>query len=484
MLDPDAILELVGPSAVQLAAVLAIVVVGWIAAVIVRGMVRRLGGAARLDARAQEIGGQAVGLEQGLASAAYALVLLLTAIAVAGRLDMPQLTEPLQALTNPVFAHIPRLVAGGALALVAWLLATVVRQIATTAADATSLDERLSDAARMPPLGTTIASIAYWAVWLLMLPGILDALGMQGLLSPVVGLVGELFGALPNLVAALLIGGIGWVVAKALRAIVTNMAQATGLDALGERSGALGEGTALSDMLGIVVQIVVFVPALAASADALEMPAVSTPIRGMLDQVSAAVPNLIAAALVLAVVHFVVRLVAPMLESLLHGLGADDRVPERLGLAEHLGETQPSRLVGQLFYFFAMLFAAVEASHLLGFAAVADLAETFIRFGGQVLLGGVILIIGFALANAAYRAIETAGGANASFLASIARVAIMGLVLAMGLDTMGIAETVVQAALMLTLGAVAVALALAFGLGGREAAGELARHWAKRFTEE
>jgi len=48
---------------------------------------------------------------------------------------------------------------------------------------------------------------------------------------------------------------------------------------------------------------------------------------------------------------------------------------------------------------------------------------------------------------------------------------------------MGIAETVVQAALMLTLGAVAVAIALAFGLGGREAAGELSKQWAKRFAD-
>ena len=84
----------------------------------------------------------------------------------------------------------------------------------------------------------------------------------------------------------------------------------------------------------------------------------------------------------------------------------------------------------------------------------------FIKFGGDVLLGGAILVIGFWLANLVYEAIDRASGENATGLARIARIAILGLVIAMGLRAMGIADDIVNLAFGLTLGAVAVAFAL------------------------
>ncbi|MBS0598997.1 MAG: hypothetical protein JSR92_17125, partial [Proteobacteria bacterium] len=113
----------------------------------------------------------------------------------------------------------------------------------------------------------------------------------------------------------------------------------------------------------------------------------------------------------------------------------------------------------------------------------SDVITTFIEFAGDVLLGSVILIIGFMLANLAYAAIVRTNSANV-VLARVARLAILGIVLAMGLRAMGIADDIVNLAFGLTLGAVAVAVALAFGLGGREAAGRLASRWADRLCRE
>jgi hypothetical protein len=66
----------------------------------------------------------------------------------------------------------------------------------------------------------------------------------------------------------------------------------------------------------------------------------------------------------------------------------------------------------------------------------------------------------------------------------VARFAILGLVIAMGLRAMGIANEIVQLAFGLTLGAIAVAVALAFGLGGREAAGKLLDHWLAKLRRD
>ena len=101
-----------------------------------------------------------------------------------------------------------------------------------------------------------------------------------------------------------------------------------------------------------------------------------------------------------------------------------------------------------------------------------------------MLLGAVILTIGFWLANVAHDAITAPNTTHSEGLASIARVAILGLVIAMGLRAMGIADDIVNLAFLLTFGAVAVAVALSFGLGGREAAGRQMEYWLSKLRKD
>jgi hypothetical protein len=188
------------------------------------------------------------------------------------------------------------------------------------------------------------------------------------------------------------------------------------------------------------------------------------------------VPNLLAAAVILIITWYVAKFAADIVSRLLSGLGFDT-VPQRLGFSYAFkAPMTPSAIVGGLIVFFAMLFATVEAANRLGFSQVRDLVSTFIEFGGDILLGGAIFIIGYWLANLAFNAIARASGKDTSGLGQIARLAILGLVIAMGLRAMGIADDIVNLAFGLTLGAVAVAFALSFGLGGRDAAGKQMEH--------
>ena len=98
-----------------------------------------------------------------------------------------------------------------------------------------------------------------------------------------------------------------------------------------------------------------------------------------------------------------------------------------------------------------------------------------IEFSGGILVGAIILIVGNALSNLAYKHLVEKGNQHT---ANIARIAILGLVLSMGLKAMGLADNIVNMAFGLTIGGVAVAFALAFGLGGRDAAKTLADSWA------
>ena len=197
-----------------------------------------------------------------------------------------------------------------------------------------------------------------------------------------------------------------------------------------------------------------------------------------------AIPDLFAAGVILAVAFFISRLVGNLISSLLGGMGFD-RLPGKLGLRADFREgSTPSQLVGKLIVFFIMLFATVEAATVMGFTRVSDIVAMFIEFGGQVLLGVVIIGVGLWISNLAHAAISRLDRPNSAFMAGLARFSILGIVLAMGLRAMGIADDIVNLAFALTLGAVAVAVALSFGLGGREAAGKQMEHWLSGFRRE
>ncbi len=99
---------------------------------------------------------------------------------------------------------------------------------------------------------------------------------------------------------------------------------------------------------------------------------------------------------------------------------------------------------------------------------------------GKVLAGLAIFAVGIYLASLAASLISSGASGQSRLLSTVARVATLALFGAMALQQMGIALQIVNLAFGLTLGALAVAFALAFGLGGREAAGMVAEGWRQQ----
>jgi len=134
-------------------------------------------------------------------------------------------------------------------------------------------------------------------------------------------------------------------------------------------------------------------------------------------------------------------------------------------------------LINGAIMFFSMLTAATAAVNTLGIDIISNIFAKVLEFGGGILIGGIILVIGYFLSTIAYNKLNEHASAG---IANIARIAILGLVLAMGLKAMGLADNIVNMAFGFTLASVAVALALAFGFGGRDAAKKIANNWADK----
>ena len=398
-------------------------------------------------------------------------VFIMAVVGALNVLNINSVSGPFSAMVAQVLVFIPNIIAATIVGFVGWIIARLVRTGLTRGLAKTQLDEKLSADVGVQPISENIAEISYWLILLLFLPIVLSILGLTGLLIPVQNMVNEAISYVPNIFIAGVIVFVGYILAKIVRGIIEGLVNSVGLQAQAERIGMF-KNTSIGRVLGSFVFALVIITSLIVAFEALGIESISQPATSMLNEIMSAIPNIIAAGLILVLAYVVSRFVAGLVRDVLSGTGVDN-VPERLGVQRFLGNTTVSGTVATLIVFFTMLFATSEAANRLGFDQVSHLIATFIEFGANILLGAVILVIGFWLANVVANIVQRGEAQNTRWLGNLVRILIMGLVLAMGLRAMGIADSIVNLAFGLTLGAVAVAFALAFGLGGRQPAERL-----------
>ena len=137
----------------------------------------------------------------------------------------------------------------------------------------------------------------------------------------------------------------------------------------------------------------------------------------------------------------------------------------------------PSRIVANIAMIAVILAASIEAARQVGGDDVAAFLAQITATGSQVIFGTLIIVVGIFLARIIANLIAS-GTSEGSFAQTIVRYAIITLFGFMGLSFMGLADDIVNLAFGLVVGAAAVATALAFGLGGRDAAARALERWA------
>lgn len=469
-----------------------VLLVGWLIAWILSVLLRRALHRTTLDNRlASWITGEeeaeGIEVERWFGRGIFWLLMIFVLVTFFQVLGLTIITEPLNLLLIQIFEYAPRLIGAGLLLLVAWVLASILKFFVARVLRAARLDERMGSLAGVEeeervPLAKTLGDAVYWLVFLLFLPAVLGALAVEGLLEPVQGMIDNVLGFLPNIFAAGLILAVGWFAARIVQRIVTNLLVAIGADRLSERvqlDRVLGKQR-LSAVVGLVLYLLVLIPVLIAALNALRLEAITQPASNMLNLILTALPSIFAAGLLVAIAYIVGRLVAALITNVLTGVGFD-AILARLGLGKEIpeGERTPSEIAGYLALVGVMLLASIEASRLLGFETLAVLITELTVFLGQVILGLIIFGIGLYLANLAAEVVQASGAAQAGLLALAARVSILILAGAIALSQMGLANEIIQLAFGVLLAAIALAAALAFGLGGREIAARELDQWVK-----
>jgi hypothetical protein len=212
-------------------------------------------------------------------------------------------------------------------------------------------------------------------------------------------------------------------------------------------------------------------------------------LRTSFAQLSEFIPALLGALVILFAGYLLAKVVEKGIDRLLRRAkfnellerGGVVQVVERSG--SHLN---PARVIAKLFFWFVMFAIIMVAANALGMESLASVFSELVGYIPSVIAAIVIIIVGIVLGRFVGGLIMASAGSvqGGPTLARVGRWGVVVLAVFMALQELGIATDIVTTAFAILFGAVALAMALAFGLGNRELAGEVTRAWYERYKAE
>ncbi|MEC7624734.1 MAG: mechanosensitive ion channel [Pseudomonadota bacterium] len=355
--------------------------------------------------------------------------------------------------------------------LITWLVARAAKWAFAKLVDTVDFFKRGTGSGQSR--GESLGQIVSLLVWLFGLLIVLNILELGGVAGPIDSLLENVVAFLPNLLWAGLLFFIGIMVARIVRDLVVTTLQTVDFDKWANRGGVdnVTGNSAISKTIGTIVYVLIAIPVAIAALEQLGIDSISAPASEMLRMIFAAIPNIIAAAILLGIGYLISKFVVQIVKEVLPGLGVDRALAESGLVSEG---TTASGIIARVVQVAIVLFFAIAATRLLGFPELTAILDQLLELGGRVIFGAVVIAFGFLIANLLARLIS--GDAGGTTAATIVRWATIILFVFMGLQFTGIGGMIPANALTILIAGIAVAGALAFGLGGRD--------WAARKLEQ
>ena len=379
----------------------------------------------------------------------------------------------------------PRIIAALIILVIGWAIARAVKWGVAKLVNKTPLAIHANEPNANPrnptTIGAQVGDAAYWVVLLIALFLATQPLGLTGATGPLGDMLRGFGTAVPRIIGAALIFFLGYVLAKVAKKAVEAVITASHVERFSAHVGGTTptDPTMLPRTIGGIVFALIIIPVWIAALDTLNIAAISQPATAMLRIILDAIPHVIAAGMILAVAYVIAKFASRLLTQFLATTGFD-RTIGSIGIFgntenRELGSTSPSfvpsKTVGTGAFVAILIFGLMEAFRQLNFAYGSQIMAEVLTLFGQVVFGAIIIFASVVIARFVAHAIARSGDQGTRVAAPVVRVAIIVLGTAIGLRFMGLADDIINLAFGLLLGAIAVAFALAFGLGGRDAAG-------------
>ncbi len=475
---------------------LALLLAFWLIAVVMSGLVRRLLKLTKADDRAaadwglggmlRTKDGKTRSIENLAGQAVKWLILLFGFVAFFQALDLSMVAAPLERVIARIVGVIPNLLQATVILAVYWILASLLRAGTGRGLSALGFDKRVSryiperevNGEILKPSGL-VARLVFYVILILGVAPFLDALGQRSLVAPLSQMVEKTLGFLPNLAAAALIFFLGHLIGTVVKEVVSNLLAATGADAGARKLGLATEDGALklSGIAGSVAYFFIIVPVVGAAVDALGILAISEPISRTLTTLLAAIPLIFVAVVVGGLGYFLAKIVRGIVQAFLHGVGFD-ALPEKLGLQvlkRDDSRLAPSAVVGTAVMITIILLTVEQAFATLQLDELSASMGRLIGFVPEILIALALVLVAWVVASQIASLVESAvsGTGPARVLPAVARYSILGFGIALALAELGVGGSLISVIVAAVLGGAALALGLAFGLGGKERARQL-----------
>jgi hypothetical protein len=201
------------------------------------------------------------------------------------------------------------------------------------------------------------------------------------------------------------------------------------------------------------------------------------------------VPALIGALVILFAGYLLAKVLEKLVERFLRRIRLN-KMLERGGVMQAVERSgshlNPIRVLANLVFWLVMFAVILVAANALGLESLANVFSELVSYIPSVIAAIVIILVGIVLGGFVGGLISASAGAlhGGRALARVGRGGVILLAIFMALQELGIATDIVTTAFAILFGAIALAMALSFGLGNRALAGELTREWYEQYRSE
>jgi len=362
--------------------------------------------------------------------------------------------------------------------VIGYFLSKIVAWTVKKLLDKTTVDDRIAELlfkerAAAISIESAVAKTVFWIMMLFVIMAACQAVELDVVTEPLNALLTKVTSYLPNFFGAVVLAMIAVLIAMTLKKALYNILTSFNVDAKvnqqieDDPAKQVSLARSLSEALFYGI-LLLFLPQI---LNTLQLKGLE-PVQEMVGKVIGFIPNLFSAAIIMVIIYFVARIIQRLISNLLASVGFDKVLP-LLGFKEDAvsSKNSPSTIVGYVVFGVLIFLGLSQVFTTLQLDTISDQVTELFDGVFQILVGTIIFGIGVIVSNLAARAIKNSGINHADLIATISRIAILIFVGAMALRTTNLAPEIVYLAFGALIVGLALALSLAFGLGGREHAG-------------
>ncbi|HFI0171691.1 TPA: mechanosensitive ion channel [Streptococcus suis] len=400
------------------------------------------------------------------------------------------MTNIIDSLFYPLLSALPGVIRMLVLVIIAFSLASLLRKLTLSGLNKIQFSQKLQEWGVIKPedngqsLIKTLGQLVYFLVILFFLPSILSGLNISSTVDPISSMFEKFFAFIPNMIAAGLILFVGTFFCNFIKSLLVAFLERLDIDTwyakvTGQEKLPIDTKQLIS-VLSTVVYVLIFIPILTLALETLGITSISQPIVTILNQVIGILPHVLVALVLIAVGSFVAKLIGNLLENLLETAGIN--AYSKYLFTKEEANFELSAIITQVVRAIIIVFFFIQAIQVLNLEVFNAVGSALLGYLPSLISAIAIVILAIIASNLVANFLQKV--TDSPLVITIVRYLMIVFAVFMALDQLKFAQHIVQSTFTIILGALAVAFALAFGLGGREFAARQLEKLEKKINKE